>query len=103
MKTQSNSDAAKVDPAATCSPVWYSLADWGDYDIFNGYQHNITHDKHGTKEQAEGVCRGLQREGFGGERRVFPVKTWVSQSLPWENADVMARGDTAAPTNPKPL
>ena len=69
-------------PTADCSAVWYSIADWGDYDIFNGRRDNITHDKHHSEEAALGVCRMLQRDGFGGNRQVFPVKVWASQTLP---------------------
>lgn len=62
--------------------VWFSYADWGDYDIFNGHKHNITHDKHWSKLGAEGVCRRLRGHGFGGNGQVFPVRAWVSQEKP---------------------
>jgi len=39
--------------------------------------NNITSDEHYTKEEAIGVCRLLERDGFGGERKIFPIKTWV--------------------------
>ena len=64
--------------------TWYSYADWGDYDVFNGYKHNITHDRHGSKESAEGVTWLLRRNGFGGDRKVFPARVWVSQTPPEE-------------------
>jgi hypothetical protein len=38
---------------------------------------NFTTDKHLTKKEAEGVCRMLEEDGFGGGRKVFPVKTEV--------------------------
>lgn len=42
------------------------------------YGDNISTDTHATREEAEGVCRGLRREGFAGEGRHFPIRTWVS-------------------------
>ena len=38
---------------------------------------SITKDDHDTIEQARAVCSMLEREGLGGERKVFPVSTWV--------------------------
>ena len=43
---------------------WLSIADWG----------NFTHD---TKEQAESICRMLERDGFGGSGKSFPKSTKV--------------------------
>lgn len=48
-----------------------SLASWPD-----GQE---TSDKHHTREQAEGVCRLLRQEGYGGDRKMFPVATWVEE------------------------
>lgn len=42
------------------------------------YGDNISTDTHPTQRHAEAVCRALEREGFGGERKHFPLKTWVS-------------------------
>lgn len=42
-------------------------------------QLNYTSDIHDTKEQAAAVCRGLERNGAGGERQFFPTSTWVSE------------------------
>ena len=42
------------------------------------YGDGISTDTHMTRAQAEAVCRALEREGFGGERKHFPLKTWVS-------------------------
>lgn len=58
---------------------WKSCADWGDYEVCNGYQHNITDDTHATKEQAEAVCEMLETRGFGGRGQVFPAKTWTEE------------------------
>lgn len=58
------------------SKRWLSCAEW---DERHGFQNNITIDKHHTKGEAEAVCRLLEREGLGGERCHFPLKTWVEQ------------------------
>lgn len=42
------------------------------------YGDNISTDTHDTREAAVGVCGGLRREGFGGERQSFPLHVWVS-------------------------
>lgn len=42
------------------------------------YGDNISTDTHDTFEQAIGVCKGLERHGFGGDGKVFPLRTWVS-------------------------
>lgn len=38
---------------------------------------NVTSDTHDTFEQARAACLILKREGFGGERKIFPIATWV--------------------------
>ena len=55
---------------------WQSNAEW---DPKHGFPDNITTDQHNTEGQADAVCRRLQREGLGGERIHFPVRTWVSE------------------------
>lgn len=36
-----------------------------------------TTDSHYSEESAEAVCRLLQREGYGGDRKIFPIKTYT--------------------------
>lgn len=38
---------------------------------------DISFDSHESKKHAEGVCRRLNKEGFGGQGKVFPIKTWT--------------------------
>lgn len=38
---------------------------------------NYSEDEHYSKEEADGVCRLLHRNGFGGDGQFFPVKTEV--------------------------
>ncbi len=60
MRYQSNA----LWPAGVCS------SQWGD---------NISTDTHDTVEQSAAVCRMLRVEGFGGERKVFPLCVWTSE------------------------
>ncbi len=54
---------------------FYSCAVWpkGTFRC----QGDYTEDSHSSEAQAEGVCALLRREGAGGERKVFPLDTWV--------------------------
>ena len=62
-------------PAAMAGSVrWKSFARWPHSD-----DTHMTVDKHDTKEQAEAVCKRLGEEGWGGEGKIFPIKTWVEE------------------------
>jgi hypothetical protein len=58
---------------------WISNAHW---PVLNTMKNRpileFSTDRHETKEQAEAVCTSLERDGLGGEGKVFPLKTWVS-------------------------
>ena len=41
----------------------------------------ISSDEHPTRELAEGVCKMLERDGLGGEKKHFPIWTKVEESL----------------------
>lgn len=56
---------------------WKSCAEW---ESCHGFHNNTTTDTHPTKEAAEWVCKMLKREGLGGERIHFPIKTWVEEN-----------------------
>lgn len=53
-----------------------SCAEWPTGLI---YGDNTTMDRHDTKDQAEAVCKMLERNGLGGERCHFPVRTWTEE------------------------
>jgi hypothetical protein len=55
--------------------MFKSFAQWpeGTCDFSN----NISEDKHQTRSAAQSVCTALERDGFGGDGKIFPVKTWV--------------------------
>ena len=62
-----------------------SCAVWADWDAI---QVNITTDLHSTLAAAEGVCSGLERDGYGGLGQYFPVRTyvmkWNKEHTVWE-------------------
>ena len=58
---------------------WKSCAEWLKGHIVGAERENVTTDTHDTKSQAEAVCKMLERDGLGGERCHFPVKTWVEE------------------------
>ena len=77
-------------PPPTGSPsYWQSWAEWPGALVNNisGEGKNNTEDRHETEDQAKGVCSLLERNGFGGERIHFPVKTWTVPVYP-ENAEL---------------
>ena len=57
---------------------WTSNAEWPDTIPVQSDGTRITTDSHDTKEQAEGVCRLLKKEGWS-FRGVFPIRTWVEE------------------------
>jgi hypothetical protein len=56
-----------------------SCAKW-PVQVSTEYPHNVSKDTHDTKEQAEGVCSLLHRDGLGGDRKIFPLQTWVESA-----------------------
>lgn len=55
-----------------------SIAQWRKNEVKHlGNTNNISEDTHDTKEQAEAVCRMLERDGFGGNGQIFPIRTWI--------------------------
>lgn len=41
------------------------------------FSNDVTKDENGTWALANGIAQRLRREGFGGDRKVFPIRTWV--------------------------
>jgi len=56
---------------------YLSCAKWPPGHTY--YRNDTTTDLHDTREQAEAVCKKLEKEGLGGERIHFPLKTWVEE------------------------
>lgn len=57
---------------------YQSNALWPEHVYRGMYGDGISTDLHPSEEAARAVCEGLEREGFGGERKHFPIRTWVS-------------------------
>ena len=54
------------------------VAVWPDaIRVGNVVGKNESDDTHDSKEQAEAVCKLLEKEGFGGDGNVFPISTRV--------------------------
>jgi hypothetical protein len=59
---------------------WISHARW-PLNVYRGeHGDGISTDTHLSEAEAKAVCRGLEREGFGGQARAFPIETWVTRS-----------------------
>lgn len=56
-----------------------SVAIWPQDVYGRGGVTSRTEDEHYSEEEAEGVCRLLERHGFGGGEEVFPLETWVEE------------------------
>jgi len=56
---------------------YHSNAQWPDC-VALGTSDNSSTDSHYTKKEAESICKMLERDGFGGDGLIFPIKTWVS-------------------------
>lgn len=57
---------------------WTSNAQWPKGSVCQGK----TTDTHDTEAQARAVCRMLERDGLGGEGKVFPLRTWAENDEP---------------------
>lgn len=44
--------------------------------------YNPSEDSHDTESAAFHVCKRLEKEGFGGDGKIFPIRTWVEPVHP---------------------
>lgn len=59
---------------------WTSNAEWPESSgVTDSYGKNESSDYHESEDAARIVCRMLERDGLGGENRVFPIMTWVEK------------------------
>lgn len=57
---------------------WRSIAVWPDtIKVGNEVGKNESDDTHDSREAAQAVCDLLQKHGFGGDGKVFPISTRV--------------------------
>lgn len=61
---------------------WKTVAYWPEEVKGLGTFENTSEDTHDNKGQADGVARLLFTEGFGGNRKYFPLKVAVIPILP---------------------
>lgn len=54
---------------------WISNVQWPEGTL--GFDNDVSTDKHRNESEARSVCDILEEEGFGGERKIFPIKTWI--------------------------
>lgn len=59
--------------------MFTSNAKWPKEVSVSGDGRNVSTDQHHTKKGAQAVCDALERNGFGGEGKIFPIETWVEQ------------------------
>ncbi len=59
--------------------MFKSCAKWPKEVYTNKYGNSISTDKHFSEDEAHAVCRGLMTDGFGGDGKYFPLKTWVEE------------------------
>lgn len=55
-----------------------SNAEWPD-SVKLGCIPNVSTDKHDSEKMAQAVCDRLKECGFGGEGKIFPIRTWVEE------------------------
>lgn len=58
---------------------FFSCVEW-PVEVKN-LNSQITKDEHGTLLQADGVCKLLKENGFGGNRQHFPIRVWIEDEL----------------------
>jgi len=56
---------------------WTSNAEWPKGSIIQDRANDQSIDYHLTEPAARAVCRMLERDGLGGEGKIFPIRTWV--------------------------
>ena len=74
------SERAGVGGEWGCAVNWTSNAQWPKGLICQRRANDKTTDFHPTEAAARAVCRMLERDGLGGEGKVFPLRTWVEDT-----------------------
>jgi len=59
--------------------TYVSHAKWPKGPVNLGNTENESTDTHGSRAQAETVCRMLEENGFGGDHQIYPIRTWVTE------------------------
>ena len=59
------------------SQKWKSFAQWPEGGYKNEHDQPISSGTHDTREQAEETCERLEKDGFEGEGKILPDRTWI--------------------------
>lgn len=59
--------------------TWLSVAKWPYPAVSLSNTENISTDTHATEREAYNVIAMLERDGFGGEGIIFPLKTYIKR------------------------
>jgi hypothetical protein len=57
---------------------WASIVTWPE-SVSTGRTPNESRDLHYSEGAARAVCEGIERDGLGGERKIFPIATRVEE------------------------
>lgn len=57
---------------------WISIVKWPEEKIDLGNENNSSCDFHNSQKDANTVVEMLEKDGFGGEGKVFPTETFVA-------------------------
>lgn len=79
------------------SSKWKSIAVWPK-EVCLGSCSNESTDVHESEEAAQAVCELLEKHGFGGDGKIFPLSTRVEQLPPiQEESQAIPTSDTSHP------
>ncbi len=74
---------------------WTSHAKWPHPEVKLGNTENVSTDEHGSEGEARAICHRLHDRGFGADRKVWPIRTWVTGKLWHKNhGEVVVNEDT---------
>ena len=60
--------------------LWSSHAEWPEGVYCSAtFGDNTTTDRHHSKQAAQWVCNELERNGFGGDNKNYPIRTWIEE------------------------
>jgi len=66
---------------------WKSCAEWDRSVYTDANNESISKDTHATPRAAEAVCSMLERDGFGGDGKDFPIRTWTEMEKEMEEME----------------